>query len=284
MATADETNLTVEAELQACRSVGTFLDDKTFITDDHLNQIAVGTFSRARDTPSSISGLVENGHPRQAAMLCRPLFEDMVVAHWLVLNQPDPDFLIARFFDHVDAMRLNQHETQTRHQWDEPMDVSDLAGREQELKDKFGRHAQYDWWGIKPDGSRLSLPELLDILAESDRFKPRFRGDTPVLHETYATVHKWTTWQLHHTAVGLPLVLDREGGVPAEVPDPPARTVLWHSYWMLAQLGYLMHDLQDWNYDDFENVFLHGLFKVFGAGVFPPQAWQGPPPRRYSLN
>jgi hypothetical protein len=41
-------------------------------------------------------------------MLRRSLFEDMVVVHWLVRHDEDSGFLIRRYLDHLDAMRLNE--------------------------------------------------------------------------------------------------------------------------------------------------------------------------------
>ena len=80
----------------------------------------------------AIHCLVANEHPLQAAMLSRPLFEDMIVAHGMVLHDEDPHWLIERFLDHRDAMRLAEARARRKIGWSEP-NVDDIIEREAEL-------------------------------------------------------------------------------------------------------------------------------------------------------
>src|SRR4051794_9795074 len=140
-----------------------FLDKDTWQPATPLEDLVLGTLARGRSTYATIVSLVETGAVLQAAMLGRSLFEDMVVAHWLVLNEDDPDWLIQRFCDHRDAMRL--YDATMREQVDVPPsgdDISDLIGKEKGLQDEFGNYAERDWWGRDRSGRRISMPELVE--------------------------------------------------------------------------------------------------------------------------
>src|SRR5688572_2573124 len=100
--------------------MGSYLLERDLYSDTPLQQLVNGTCARATSTVTAIHGLVANDHPLQAAMLTRPLFEDMVVAHWLALHDQDPKWLIERFLDHRDAMRLAEARARRKIGWSEP--------------------------------------------------------------------------------------------------------------------------------------------------------------------
>jgi hypothetical protein len=255
----------IERQLKACEVTGSYLPGLELMTDTHMEQIVAGTTARAQETFFAIYQLTRARQTIQAAMLCRSLFEDMVVAHWIALHEDDPEFLVNRYLDHLDAMRLNEAATARRHGV-EPPDISDLAGREDDLKDEFGAYAQRDWWGIRRDGSKINMPELVTELEEAERFHPRMRGEKPVLREMYEKAQKWNTQLLHHTAAGMPVALNREDQrKPRALPTPAELTVLGQAYWVHAQLVILVLDIvpnQDWR--EFEAIFLRGLLEGFG--------------------
>jgi hypothetical protein len=100
------------------------------------------------------------------------LFEDMAIAHWLVLHREDPDWLVVKFGRHVEAMRL--HEAEVRERMGAPAvdDVSALRPRADALRREFGRFAQRDWWGEDRSGARVAMPELVKRLADAPQFQP----------------------------------------------------------------------------------------------------------------
>ena len=262
----------IERQLKACAETGSYLPGRQLMMDTHMEQIVGGTAARAQETFYAICQLARNRQTVQAAMLCRSLFEDMVVAHWLVLHEDDPEFLVDRYLDHLDAMRLNEATTAARHGVEAP-DVSGLAGRENDLRREFGEYAQRDWWGVRRDGSRITMPEVVTKLEQAERFHPRMGGEKPILREMYEKAQKWNTQLLHHTAAGMPLALNRENQLrPQALPAPTEITVLAQAYWVHAQLVLLALDVtpnQDWR--EFEGVFLRGLLDGFGFAASGPE-------------
>jgi hypothetical protein len=112
------------------------------------------TTMRSNNTALAIVNLLELDSIEQAQMLCRSLFEDMAVVHWLVM-QEDPAFLVERFFDSQDAIALAEHDFVTdemRLPHDLPPWLGDLQSRRDELRKTFGTSAQHSWWGIDRNG------------------------------------------------------------------------------------------------------------------------------------
>jgi hypothetical protein len=72
-----------------------------------LTQLIWATFVRSKRTYEAISHLLGHEFNTQAAMLCRSLFKDMLVSHWLEFNRDDAQWLIDRFFRHRDGMELD---------------------------------------------------------------------------------------------------------------------------------------------------------------------------------
>jgi len=233
--------------------------------DSPLEQLVYGTYSRAVGTFQAIVLLTSADLAQQGAMLVRPLFEDMVVAHWLVLHDDDPDWLIDRFLDHRDAMRLQEATSRGSHGW-EDVDISDLAGREEALRAQFGAHAQRD-----RAGKRVDMATVVGELSAAKRFRPRLRGEEPVLLQFFDIVNRFATRHLHHTPVGLELQIVRGERVPAFVPLPNEIDVLFAAYWIHAQLVYLVLEVAGGDATDFERRFLHGLYHVFGSAFDLPE-------------
>ena len=262
----------IERQLNACAETGSYLPGRDLMMDTHMEQIVAGTAARSQETFYAVCQLARERQTVQAAMLCRSLFEDMVVAHWLVLHEDDPKFLVDRYLGHLEAMRLNEAATAERHGVEAP-DVSDLAGREDDLRREFGDYAQRDWWGVRRHGSRITMPEVVTELEEAERFHPRMRGEKPILREMYEKAQKWNTQLLHHTPAGMPLALNRENRLrPQAIPPPAEMTVLAQAYWVHAQVVLLVLDVapnQDWR--EFETIFLRGLIDGFGFAVPGPE-------------
>jgi len=257
---------TLQEQLDAYERMGSYLLDRELFADTQVQQIVNGTCARAFSTFRAIHGLVANEHSLQAAMLSRPLFEDMVVAHWIALNEEDPDWLTDRLLDQRDAMRLHEARARKKVGWSVPS-TTDIADREDELIDEFGQYAERDWWGKTKDGKKLTMPQLVDLLAAAPRFHPRLKGEQPILQQYYAVVQKFATQRLHHTAVGLEIQLSRDGSTPTVAPPPGETQVLAASYWTYAQLTYLVLELQPADYREFEQIFLKGLYTVFGPAA-----------------
>jgi hypothetical protein len=147
-----------------------------------------------------------------------------------------------------------------------------LAARTR-VRKAFGRYAERDWWGKHRNGRDLTMPQLIDMLSEAERFRPRFKGETPVLHQYYALQHKAWTQALHHTAAGLDLRPAASQGFPVAVARPAPYLILFGNYWVFAQSIFAALDLGAREVADyFEKLFLSGL-AVFLATVGIDVPW-----------
>jgi hypothetical protein len=266
MASQDEI---LDRQMEACAAIGSYLEGRELMVDTHMEQIVAGTAARAKETFRAMCVLAREQQTVQAAMLCRSIFEDMVVAHWLVLHEDDPAFLVKRYIDHLDAIRLNEATTTERLGWPPP-DVSDLAGREDELRSEFGIHAQRSWWAVRRDGTSITMPEVIAELEQAERFRPRLGGgEKPVLREMFEKAQKWNNQLLHHTPAGVPVRLNPDNPLrPVAAPTPAVPTAVFPAYWSYGQLVYLVLDIvpnEDWR--PFERAFLQGLAEGFGAPI-----------------
>lgn len=102
---------------QAGRRLSEWLDEIAIAHGDPLGQVIWATALRSGETYAAISHLIGNEFDTQAAMLCRPLLEDMVVAHWLSYNRDDPDWLVERFFRQREALALVQLDLERKYGW-----------------------------------------------------------------------------------------------------------------------------------------------------------------------
>ncbi len=133
------------------------------IVDKTFQQIVVGTVARSFDTFTGICGVLYDAKPIQGSMLCRSLFEDVVVSHWLLHNDADPEWMVGRFLRHKEAMALYQQQLIDRTEWTAgpPLldDLQDVRRRQNSLLREFGGEAQERTGGIparkeKAKGSR----------------------------------------------------------------------------------------------------------------------------------
>jgi uncharacterized protein DUF5677 len=262
------------APLAAGWSLLAFVDRDTYVLDTPFNQLLHGTFMRSRDTYAATCLLLTEGLPVQAAMLVRSLFEDMVVAHWLVLNHQDPDWLIKRFQRHRDAMALHQDRLQRETGWSlgRPLaDASALKAQQNALAKEFGGEAQKDWWDPRSNGDGTGEPvglrgiatKLEESAETGGLFRIRFAGgQEPLLARIEVVVHKWLTQFLHHTALGLPFTLSDRG--EPELLNDPSEMVMFVAVWMFAQQVYLLHDVHQRDQSEFNEVFRACLIDGFG--------------------
>jgi hypothetical protein len=278
-----------DEQLAALEAQCTFVASGRHQADEPAQQIVTATTLRMLDTTRAIIGLIGGGLPIQAAMLLRPLFEDMVVSHWLI-DQDDPTFLVNRFLDQQDAIALHQHRLARETNWSVGtplrLDVSDIRDRESELIETFGRAVGGDWWGVDAEGSRVGLRDAVERLEASQRYVPRFAGGAePLLIRWYKVVQKIANQHLHHTSVGLRIRLTRDERVPAVYTDQSLPFyVLFCAYWTFAQQIYLQLLIEGYSADGFNALFAEG-FNTFGRflrdigrdiGTLTPTGWIPP--------
>ena len=96
-------------------------------------------------------------------------------------------------------------------------------------------------------------------------FHPRFAGgEEPMLRRMEAVIQKWFSQCLHHTAVGLPLVVVDAGAPPGEQADP-SDLLAFVSWWLFAQQIYLLHDFYGRPPEEFNEIVRLGFVDAFGA-------------------
>jgi hypothetical protein len=275
VSTRDQQHDEVPAAFRASEALIRFTEGDLFPLDPPFNLIVSATFMRSRETFTATHNLVAYHFGVQAAMLVRSLFEDMVVAHWLVLNRDDSDWLVARFQRHRDAMALYQDKLQRETGWDLGRPVANAAtlrSQQNALFGEFGRAAQKDWWDPGSEGKGTGQPlglrgiaqRLEEEAASGGMFAIRFAGgQEPLLARMELVVHKWLTQFLHHTALGLPFAMTPDG-TPGQLTDP-SDTVLFAAVWIFGQQIYLLHDLHGRDVSEFNEVFRACLTDGFGA-------------------
>jgi hypothetical protein len=227
--------------------------------------LVYATVVRSSRTYEGICMLLRAGLAVQAAMLTRSLFEDVIVAHWMAINQDDQDWLAERFIRHREAIVLRQRKLfkDTNFAMGPMLSApDDLEDRAEDLINEFGKQASGDWWDPgkegrgkgKPVGLRKIVVLLEKVASERKRFHPRFAGgEEPLLERIDRTIHKWLSQCIHHTVVGLPFapVDDDE----AEVPPDPLLMVGFSASWLFAQQIYLIHELNDAPHEKSDTVW-----------------------------
>jgi hypothetical protein len=275
------------APLFACARLMDFMNmiGQQLIIDTTFQQIVVGTVKRSFDTFTSICGILYDEKPIQAAMLCRPLFEDVVVMHWLLYNDSDPAWLVEKFERHREAIALYQEQVAKKTEWatGPPLiaDTSRLKARQNELVKEFGGEAQKNWWDPgsegegkgKPIGLRGVAEILEDVAADRRRFDPRFAGgDEPVLRRMELVISKWFSQSIHHTAIGLPIDIPGHDNPPTEGPNR-SYLVAFSAFWLSAQQLYGLHELYGRPAPELDHLMYDGLTEGFGA---PPETLHMP--------
>ena len=241
-----------------------------------LSQLMWATFLRSRRTYEAISFLLGREYDTQAAMLARPLFEDMLVMHWLDLNRDDPDWLVGRFVRQREAIALDQIEMEEKYSMNSgPLVTSNaeaLKSKQNALVKEFRARARRDWWDPGKEGRGRGAPIgidgvaaiLHDVAEQRKCFYPRFAGgEEPLLVPLTEVIMKWFNRQLHHTAIGLGFQ-PNPTGEPLPTVDPLIfLRVMFLVYWTFGQCGYvLLEHLGKENsaeYKKYSSIFLNGL-------------------------
>jgi hypothetical protein len=239
--------------------------------------VLYATIARSTRTFEGVCALLKRGLAVQAAMLTRSLFEDVIVAHWLVLGQEDRDWLAGRFLRHREAIALHQQtmekDPDLRLSMGPPMKVPDgLNKRAAALRKEFGPEASRNWWDPGDEGEgrgrelgiRRIAQELERAAAEHRMFHPRFAGgDSSVLGKTERVVQKWMTQCLHHTAIGLPFTpVSSEDWL---VPEDPMPAVAFRASWLYSQQVYLLQEIEGRDLRPVETIWMYcmaGLVKI----------------------
>lgn len=245
--------VTREQLIESMEELLVFTKKVVYTWEDDLGALIFATIARSGRTFDGICRLLRAGLAVQAAMLCRTLFEDMIVGHWLLYNRGDHDWLVDRFLRQREAIAL--HKERIRDEtggaaMGPPLTVpDDVKEREKELRDEFGKEAQKDWWDPgregrgkgRPVGIRKLVNILEDAAAERKMFHPRFAGGAkPLLRMFDRVTYKWLNQCIHHTTVGLPFTPTVKG--EAEKSPDPMLIVSWHAAWLFTQQAYLAHD------------------------------------------
>jgi uncharacterized protein DUF5677 len=262
-------------EVDALLTLVSFTRDRTdaMRDDDDADRLLMLTTMRSNNTALAIVHLLALDSTEQAQMLCRSLFEDMVVVHWLVM-QEDTAFLVERFFDSQDAIALAEHDFVTdemRLPHDLPPSLGDLQSRRDELRKSFGTSAQHSWWGIDRDGKRRTLADVVHAINEHPNFAPRLSGGRePALANAYSLTNKWANQQLHHTPEALPFGLTRDGGVVTRDRESRRRSTAFTAFWIFGQTIYVQywygaHDAGPAN--EFQPLFLRLMQDAFAGGM-----------------
>jgi hypothetical protein len=241
----------IEADLRrtidALQAIIAFADDHASAWSrlTAVDWILALTTMRSVSTAKAVSTLLLSQLVEPAQMLCRSLFEDMVVVHWLLM-QDDPGFLVERFFDHADVSALRDYDYFTREMglpYGDRPGVADALRRRDQLGSAGTRRDQY-WWGARRDGDGvvpgLGMASIVKELQTHQPYAPRFHGgDEPALKNAYALATRWTNERLHHTARGLPALLARDGRIYWVDFSRQATTAAVMAYWTLGQTLYL---------------------------------------------
>lgn len=131
--------------------------------------------------------LCDSGFGEQAGMLCRSLFEDLLVTHW-IRRTPGPE-VWKRFLDHADRVSLANREVAEKHEWSDLALLSALSDeRTAELEATGGSKGSFRMW----HGQKLS--KLLKALEEevSDE-------EAALLAQMHDLSYRLQNLQLHHS-------------------------------------------------------------------------------------
>jgi hypothetical protein len=202
------------------------------------------TTIRSIATAKAISNLLLTQQVAQAQMLGRSLFEDMVVVHWLLM-QDDATFLVERYFEHEDNALIRDHDHFAAQglPYDDRPGVADALGRRGKLGKVGTRRDQY-WWGARLEGDKviggLGMPTIVALLQTHQPYVPRlWGGDEPVLQNMFELSIRWTNEQLHHSPRGQPGLLARDGRIWWADISGQTTTAAAAAHWILGQTIYL---------------------------------------------
>jgi Family of unknown function (DUF5677) len=220
--------------------------------------IISGTAARCEKTFEAVLHLSKNGYTQQAAMLIRSMFEDVIVAHWLLLHEDEGEFYGERFLRHQHAMYLAADRVSKRY-GAPTADLSEIRDHEADLEAEFGPTAERSWWGRNAMNESNRLPAMVAEIGSADRFWGRTYGETPILRETYDMVVKWANQFLHHTAFGITMVHVDEAYLAIASPHPA--DVIGRAYYNYAMAICAVIDAagETPQFTPFWQVFMGGL-------------------------
>jgi hypothetical protein len=198
--------------LRACQSLLEWVADNaaTWTAGQRLNGadlILLSIFARSTRTYEAIvRHLGNHGFGEQGLMLTRSLFEDMVDAHWVSLNE---ELAVERLEQHDLYSRLLRADTQRRFpemfEGRKPPAIKVSNEQRQLLRTLFGKHGSNSWTGIQSTDARLNSV-LSCWQTETDRREVQFWA---------AWVVKMSNETLHTSAfsigrLGAPTVNERD--------------------------------------------------------------------------
>lgn len=221
-----------------------------------LEKLVVEALRDARRTYETTVWLVRMAEPEQAAVLGESLFGSMLLTNWLVLHRSDPGWLLDRRSKHKEAVLLYYRVAKGASS--AGADLSRLEGQEEDLRQMFGEFAQRVWWMSERDGTPLEETEIVDRLGAAEMFRPRLRGESPVLDQMHAAL-------AHMTSLPRPAQEDPGG--------PNAFQVLFTSYWTFSQTIFAALELgAPGAIEHFEKLFISGQ-AVFSEALGVPSPW-----------
>jgi len=153
------------------------------------------TFARSSSTLGAILWLTEHGYGVQARMLCRPLFEDMVIASYLA-TAPDVEELTKRYQRHFEVSRRLVAQARANDPKLDPTTTPEDPQEEQELRDLFGVNLERTWTGK----SQVALIRLIENEWKGDTDRS---GRVAQMWDVYRRQLRRSNDFLHHSPWGL---------------------------------------------------------------------------------
>jgi hypothetical protein len=179
-------------EFEACQALLDFgLENRPSETPkgDAQADLVLATYARSSKTYQGLLRLAHVGYGDQALMLGRSLFEDMLIAHWIVKNTNAPGKL--ERYRRYTVVRLREA-AHKYHRDDYLAQLPDTESRTQrdELKNEFA--GSHNWTGF-----------TLDALVSELEAEWGGEGDRKLLWETYAFSVGNANQVLHHSHLGV---------------------------------------------------------------------------------
>jgi hypothetical protein len=239
------------AQFEACLALYDFTSAHHPIgwpTDDEAAGVLLWTYARSTKMYAAALRLAGAGYGEQASMLCRPLFEDMLIAHWAKRHPKDA------------SQNLREHTEFQADRWNRTLrklkrsEAKPLLSkrRRRELTAKFtGR----TWTG-------LSMPGL----AREVRDEWRYPLDKKIFTEMIEVVHEANNRILHNSAHGLRYAGDfdtaaREIKFQVGPSTTLVRGALTGAFWSYANTTSLVVD--DPDDPEFDELYTHHMQQAF---------------------
>lgn len=167
-----------------------------------------GSIFRSMKTYRAVMILCDAGFGEQAGMLCRTLFEDMLVTHWIARTSPAE--LRVKFVDHADRVRLADQQALDKHGMAEMFLVEPLGDdRVAELEASGGAKGSFrTWHGMTV---RALIAELKNDLDPTE---------SRLLDRMHDVAYRLQNLLLHHSPSSFEFAIGMD--VPASLIDPIA--------------------------------------------------------------